>query len=51
MANKLDEFGATITTVNQCDIVMIIESRILPNISNDLIGIPGFLSIRAQGRF
>ena len=48
--NKLDEIGATITTVNQCDIVVIIEPRILPNISNDLISIPGFLSIRAQGR-
>ena len=42
MANKL---GATITN-NKCDIAIITESWLSSNITNDLIKIPGFSSIR-----
>jgi hypothetical protein len=45
MANKLDEIGVTITN-NKSDIAIITESWLSSNITNDLIKIPGFSSIR-----
>ena len=45
MANKLDEISAAITN-NKCDVAIITESWLSSNITNDLIKISGFSSIR-----
>ena len=45
MVNKLDELHASIST-NNCDIAIITESWLSPHISDDLISLPNFATIR-----
>ena len=45
MVNKLDEISATVVN-NKCDIAVITESWLSSNITNDLIRIPGYTSVR-----